>query len=49
MKASIYTGEQFIFETEIIEIKLGDVINGYKINDIEIIANLEVKLQGEKI
>ena len=49
MKASIYIGEQFIFETEIIEIRIGDVINGYVINDIEIIGKLEIKLQGEKI
>lgn len=49
MKASIYTGEQFIFETEIIEISVGDRINGYVIKDIEIIGKLEIKLQGEKI
>ena len=49
MKASIYTGEQFIFETEIDCVRIGDVINNYKIIDIEIIGNLEIKLQGEKI
>lgn len=49
MKASLYTEEQFIFETEIIEIRIGDTINNYKIIDIEIIGKLEIKLQGEKI
>lgn len=49
MRASIYTGEQFIFETEIICVRIGDVINEYKINNIEVVGNLEVKLQGEKI
>ena len=49
MKATLYTGEQFIFEKEIECIRMGDVINNYKISDIEIIGNLEIKLQGEKI